>query len=243
MHDNAEYFEHPYFEQRRTEVSTLERRCRTTFDKIARGIELDAVRGERHLDVGCDTGAFLLTAARLYGTKPVGVDIAQCSVAEAKRQAVEAYCCPLEDAPPSLDGLAVITAIDLIEHVVSPAVFLEEVRTRLRPGGVCYLETPNIASAVYRLGRALARSTGGAPSWIFERLFPPEHIQYFSRDGLTSLANAAGLEAVEISTRALPFADIGTSFPVRLGMTAVQSLDAAGRNEILLCMVLRRPLS
>ena len=241
-HDNADYFEHPYFEQRRTARSILERRCRTTFEKIGSAVALEALAGERHLDIGCDTGAFLATAARLYGTIPVGIDIAWRSVQEAARQGIELYCSPIESAPETLRDLALITAIDLIEHVVDPGKLLAQVRARLRPGGVCYFETPNIASSVYRVGRTLARVTGGAPSWVFERLFPSEHIQYFSPAGLRALAAQAGLDIVEISTRPLPHTDIAASVPVRIGMATVQTLDrGAAGEQILLCMLARRP--
>src|SRR4051812_20389984 len=52
LHDNADYFRHPYFEQRRAAKRAIERRCHEAFVKIGRAISLNALRGERHLDVG-----------------------------------------------------------------------------------------------------------------------------------------------------------------------------------------------
>jgi hypothetical protein len=131
----------------------------------------------------------------------------------------------------------------LIEHTIDPAKFLEQVKQRLCRGGICYLETPNVHSNVYRIGRAVARVTGGRPAWVFERLFPTEHIEYFSANGLRALAKRAGLEVVSLSARALPFADIAASLPVRIAMTAVQATDAISGQHILLCMVARRSVS
>jgi cyclopropane fatty-acyl-phospholipid synthase-like methyltransferase len=241
LHDNPDYYEHPYFERRRGLTEAVERRCRAAFARIGKGIDLQSLRGERHLDVGCDTGSFLLAAAKLWATVPAGVDVAHRSVAEARRRGLEAYCCTLESSPESLTDFSVITAIDVVEHVVDPAMFLAEVRRRLRPGGICYLETPNAASNVYRIGRAVSRLSGGRPRWVFERLFPSEHIQYFSREGFLALADRSGLEVVSLFHRKLPFEDIGASWPVRLALSTVQMLDAFAGDRILLCMVVRRP--
>ena len=241
LHDNPNYYEHPYFEQRRGLTKAVERRCRAAFSDIGKCIDLESLRGERHLDVGCDTGSFLLAAAKVWGTIPVGVDVAHRSVAEARRLGLEAYCCTLESSPECLADFSVITAIDIVEHVVDPAAFLAEVRRRLRRGGICYLETPNPASNVYRIGRAVSRLSSGHPAWVFQRLFPREHIQYFSREGFLALADRSDLEVVSLFHRELPVADIGTSLPVRLAVSAVQMLDAFAGERLLLCVVLRRP--
>jgi hypothetical protein len=155
---------------------------------------------------------------------------------------LEAYCCTVDTAPDSIRDVSIVTAIDLIEHTIDPTKFLEQVKQRLRPGGICYLETPNVHSNVYRIGRAFARMTGGRPAWIFERLFPTEHIEYFSAIGLGTLAEQAGLEVLSVSTRALLFADIAASFAVRIAMSAIQSTDVIRGERILLCMIARRPI-
>jgi SAM-dependent methyltransferase len=241
LHDNAEYFHHPYFEHRRRRPDAVERRCRATFAKIGAAIDLGSLRGQTHPDVGCDTGDFVLAAARIFGTVPVGIDIAQRSVEESARQGVDAHCCSLEHAPTSLVGLTVVTAIDLLEHVVDPGGFLVDVKNRLRPGGAVYIETPNMASHVYSLGRALWRATGGPPAALLQRLFPSEHVQYFSGAGLAKAATNAGLEVVSLGTRPLPSADVGASAALRVAMSAIQTLDSASGKGILLCMVARRP--
>jgi SAM-dependent methyltransferase len=185
----------------------------------------------------------LLAAHHIYGTVPVGIDISRRAVEEAVSRGLEAYCCTVETAPDSIRNVSIVTAIDLIEHTIDPTKFLEQVKQRLRPGGICYLETPNVHSNVYRIGRAVARVTGGRPDWVFERLFPPEHIEYFSASGLRALVKRAGLEMVSVSARALPFASIAASLPVRIAMTAIQATDAISRHQILLCMVARRSVS
>ncbi len=203
-HDTDDYFAHPYFEDRREMSTVLENRCRLTFNAIGRALDVSSLKGETHLDVGCDTGTFLRAAARLYGTIPCGVDVAQRSVAEAKGAGTPAFCGTIHELPSHVSNLALVTAIDVIEHVTDPVGLLAEIRERLRPGGICFIETPNAASLLYRSGHFAARLTGNRPVRIFDCLFPIEHVQYFSLDGIRLAAMRAGLEVVEGSSRRLP---------------------------------------
>ena len=134
-----------------------------------------------------------------------------------------------------------ITAIDLIEHVPDPGSFLRHLRKRLRPGGVVYLETPNIRSMVYRFGRTLSRLTGGRPRSLFERLFPAQHVQYFNPNSLGALALDNGFGVVRMDTRILPSSDIAAGALARAAISVLQALDSLSRTEILIWAVLKRP--
>lgn len=241
IHDAAEYFDHPYFQHRRHAQRAIDRRCRQIFQQLQAGVDLATLRGDRILDVGCDTGAFLASAAQQFGMVPQGVDVATRAVEMARSHGIDAYATTLEDAPAHLSRLSVITAIDLIEHVVDPRSLLTSIFQRLRPGGVTYLETPNIRSSVYQVGRLLCRLTAGRPVATFERLFPPQHIQYFTRESFTAMACDCGFEVVRLQSRPLPFADLATSLPIRVGLTGLQVVDQLTGNGILLCALLRRP--
>ena len=242
LHDTADYYEHPYFQERRCQDAAIRRRCRLIFDHLSAVVPTERLRGRRLLDVGCDTGALLRAASELYGVVPVGIDVASRAIEETRRSGVEAYCCDLGSAPDHVRELDVITAIDLVEHVPNPEEFLRQVRDRLAPGGVAYLETPNIRSLVYRAGRLLHRLTGGWPRSIFARLFPPQHVQYFTERGFRLLAEAASLEVVRLDKRVLPLADLATAVPVGLGLSLLQGLDRLFGTPILLCAVVRRPV-
>lgn len=242
IHDTEDYFDHPYFELRRRLSPAILRRCRNVFARLARGTDVAALRGQRMLDVGCDTGAFLQAAAQEFGVVPVGIDTASRAIAAAQRQGIEAYLTPLESAPDHLQDFPAITAIDVVEHVTDPASFLREIRKRLRPGGVAYLETPNIRSTVYRTGRGLSTLTHGWPAGLFERLFPPQHVQYFTAPSFAALAGAAGFEIVSKDTRVLPWDNIAAALPVRAALASMQALDRMIGAGILICAVLRRPL-
>jgi SAM-dependent methyltransferase len=241
LHDNDDYFDHPYFKLRRVITPGHRRRCQDVFARLSAGLELSSLQGQRFLDIGCDTGLFLKTAQEEFGIIPVGIDVAERAVEIAREQGVEAYHASIEDAPAELHDFQAVTAIDLIEHVVDPGEFLRQVRGRIRPGGVLYLETPNIRSMVYRFGQALSKVTGGRPAELMQRLFPPQHVQYFTPRSFGSLARASGFDVVRLSERGLPSSDISASPGALVAIGALQAFDRLLGTEILLCAVLRRP--
>jgi 2-polyprenyl-6-hydroxyphenyl methylase / 3-demethylubiquinone-9 3-methyltransferase len=208
------------------------------FDRVRGALPDFSPRGLRHLDVGCDTGVFLDAFARRYGTRPVGVDVSARAVALARDRGIEAYATDVTQASRQLDDFALITLIDVIEHAADPVQLLRDVRGRLRAGGVCYIETPNIRSLVYGLGRSLSNLTGGRPAWLCERLFLPEHVQYLSAEGLKHAAEAAGLRLATISRRSLGAADVNVAVPVKAAVQSIQAIDRLLAREILHCAVL-----
>ena len=241
LHDQGSYFDHPYFELRRAVSPRPRWRWRWIFSRLAGAVDVAGLRGQRLLDIGCDTGAFLEAAAEQFGVIPVGVDVAEKAVAGARSRGIEAWRGTLEQAPQSLMGLRVVTAIDLIEHVSEPARFLREIFRRLEPGGVVYIETPNIASAVYSAGRMLSFVIRGRESAWMRRLFPAEHVQYFTASSLAGLGRSCGFEVAWLGTRVLPWRDIAASAGVRVGMAVLQAADRLARNRLLICAVMRRP--
>jgi 2-polyprenyl-3-methyl-5-hydroxy-6-metoxy-1,4-benzoquinol methylase len=199
---------------------------------LARTRPAFATAGKRHLDVGCDTGLFLESFSRLYGTRPTGIDVAKRAVAIARAKGIEAYDTDLLHAS-DLPDFHLITLIDVIEHVPDPMALLRAVRGRLAADGVCYVETPNVRSTVYRVGRLLCNATGGRPAWICDRLFLPEHVQYLSATGLAAAARAAGLSVVLQGRRRLQGPDVNTSPLVNVAVQALQVADRITSREIL----------
>jgi SAM-dependent methyltransferase len=236
-HDNDTYFNHPYFEHRRSAIERTEERCRDVLRRVLHACPLFAPAGRRHLDVGCDTGIFVETFARCHGTLPVGIDVTARAVRLARARGIEAHQCELGQLN-DLAPFSLITLIDVIEHVADPVQLLRDVKARLQPGGVCYVETPNMHSTIYGTGRVLSNLTGGRPAWLCERLFLPEHVQYLSAAGLARAASAADLRVVAMTRRCLHSHDVNASMPLRAGVRVLQSLDRLLAREILHCAVL-----
>jgi SAM-dependent methyltransferase len=134
----------------------------------------------RILDVGAAYGYFV-KAARLAGWDASGIELAPDVAREGERLAGAPIVAGdfLEVALEP--GYDVITMFDVIEHMRDPLACLRRARELLAPGGLVVIETGDVASAWARL---LGRR------WYF--LDPPQHVWYFSADGLERLLERAG---------------------------------------------------
>lgn len=136
--------------------------------------------GASLLDVGCGSGAFLLLAKRagwsVYGCEPdpQATQVAREVGLTVRQGGIEAF----KDMPISFD---VITLGHVIEHVHNPKALLEEAHHLLKPGGMVWLETPNIRSFGHR---------HYGPNW--RGLEPPRHLVIFTRRSLDQLLQETG---------------------------------------------------
>ena len=154
----------------------------------ARGAAAAGSARPRVLDIGCATGA-LLAALRDSGWEPQGVEIskAQADYGEA-HHGLPIFAGSVEAAafPSALFDL--VHASHLIEHLNSPASFLDEVARILAPGGLIVLTTPNVDGFQARLL---------GPRW---RSAIYDHLYLFSLRTLRELLEAKGFVVVRSAT-------------------------------------------
>lgn len=137
-------------------------------------------RGQRLCEVGC-AGGELLAIARYRGWEAVGVEISTEAAAFACRErGVNVLAGTLEEHAAHIGLFDVAIANDVIEHVPSPRLFIEQLRTILKPDGVASLETPNWGGIWRRLGGA---------AWLGINRF---HICLFDRRSLVRLMTDCG---------------------------------------------------
>ncbi|MBT5875790.1 MAG: class I SAM-dependent methyltransferase [Candidatus Latescibacteria bacterium] len=158
--------------------------------------------GGRILDVGCKFGG-LLKAARDRGWDPVGLDVNPAFCEFVSRNGFEIHSTYLENMPESVEPFDVITMSHVLEHIERPDSALKAIRERLNPGGLVYIETPDVSSpiawAVYR-GRWLGVTT-------------PGHVWAYTQRTLTDVISNQGLEVIW-SGRWIPYAP--TDYPKTL---------------------------
>lgn len=239
LHDDDDYFETPYFTNRRQQIKRAEARCRKLFAAMHATGQAPEASGARTLDIGCGGGELLDAARRLFGVDPVGLDVAQAAARQVEQKKIDAVRGSVTDLPrePVFDY---IFAIDVIEHVSDPQAFVQAIADRLRPGGMAYIETPNHLSVVYGVGRLLANLTGGRPRDALARLYPPHHIVYLSANALQVSIKQSRLELRRFYTRRLPMLDVGGAWPLRFGLGALQILDTVTGEKALTCMLLSK---
>lgn len=140
--------------------------------------------GEHWLDIGCGSGVFLDEASKA-GFSPQGIDISEEAVDKARRRNLRAYTATVENVFPDT-AYDVVTAFDVIEHVLDPVSFLESVYKLLRPRGILALTSPDTSSLICRLMRR---------RWFF--YIPEQHLFYFNRRNLSALLLLLGFNVLD----------------------------------------------
>ncbi|MBI5806600.1 class I SAM-dependent methyltransferase [candidate division TA06 bacterium] len=107
------------------------------------------------LDVGCGIGRFLNEASARYDA--FGTEISEYALMSARHQACLKGRLTQADAlkglPYRSGSFDVVTALDIVEHLEHPELFIAEAWRLLRPGGLLVISTPNPDS----LGRAIKK--------------------------------------------------------------------------------------
>ena len=115
-------------------------RMRRCFDLLAPYLKT----GQRVLELGCGDGV-LLAMLKRHGVHPIGLDMDRESAqATARMLQVPVLTGAFEDIDLRGERFDAVVLVHLIEHFYEPVEMLRKARTLLRPGGMLFLETPNI---------------------------------------------------------------------------------------------------
>lgn len=148
------------------------------------------------LDVGCGSGS--PTKAIALMNRVVGLDIDVKALKECQKISpnIPLVCGVAEKLPFKDKTFDMICAIELIEHLEKPKVFLKEAKRILKNNGTLLLTCPNIASFRSRLMFLLFGS--------FPDYRNPEHIQHFTGYTLRKLLEENGFKVINIWSVGLP---------------------------------------
>jgi len=145
------------------------------------------------LDLGCSSGSFLASMRSdswsLYG---VEMSANEAATAEA-RTAGKIVVGTVLDAPFPAESFDAITCFDVLEHLYEPRRIMAKVSYWLKPGGVFYVQVPNIDSAEARVFGT-----------YWHGLELPRHLFHYSPASLNFLAESAGLRPLLLETRRNP---------------------------------------
>ena len=118
---------------------------------------LNAFAGLSVLDVGCGGGLVAEPLAR-QGLTVTGVDAATAAIAAANAHAagqglqIEYVAGTVEQLAAEGRRFDVVTALEVIEHMPDPAIFVADLDAVLKPGGVVVLSTLNRTMTSFALG-------------------------------------------------------------------------------------------
>jgi len=134
----------------------------------------------RILEIGCATGDVL---AELVGEYPVvhGIELSEAACAVARARGLDVFCGTLEEYRTD-QQYDVVFMSHVIEHVLDPVATVAIIERLLAPGGVLYLETPNVGSLDARVWKS---------RWGL--IHYPRHLYLFDRSTITRLLDGASL--------------------------------------------------
>ena len=149
-----------------------------------------AHKGERVLDVGCGSGAYLqLMKERgwdVYGIEP-SEGAAKAAVVTLGVPADNIFVGPAEQASWPANSFDLVTLSHVLEHLPEPRQTLADIHRWLRPGGRVRIWVPNIESAESKVFGKL---------WF--GLDVPRHLVHYSSATVRRLVEGAGFEIERI---------------------------------------------
>lgn len=152
------------------------------FDRMRDIIEHNAT-GRRILDIGCFNGAFL---KYLGGTwERFGVEPCLEARKVAETRMVNVLGDTINDIPDQ-EKFDVITAFDVLEHIVNPLPFFSTIKRFLAPNGIFVASSGDTDTLGWRLQ--------GARYWYCSYL--PEHVSFYNRKSLDFIANFLEMQTI-----------------------------------------------
>ncbi len=142
------------------------------------------------LDIGCAHG-LLLDKAKQVGYETQGVEPTLANATVARGKGHEVFNGWLSDFVAQNVGqyFDVITCLDVIEHIDDPKSFLQLAASLLAEDGLMVISTPNYSGVIAKL-------LGAKDPYMT----PPEHITFFSIDGMRKLSKACGFQVNSVQS-------------------------------------------
>ena len=179
---DANYSEHEFYCEHYLENEKLYR-------GFARGMVGIAQRYKnkgRLLDIGCSVG-FVLDESKKIGFEGEGLELNKKAVDIARSKGFEVKCCDLDKAGYQENNFDVVVLNHILEHIVEPNIFLQEIKRIFKREGILIIGVPNHASLVAGIYRT---------RWYGWGL--PEHIWHFDKKSLAGLLERNGFKTREL---------------------------------------------
>lgn len=140
----------------------------------------------RLLDIGCAVG-FLMEQAMREGFEAEGIELNEKAVKIASSKGLNVKKCALQESGYRKNIFDVVILNHVLEHIIEPNRFMQEVRSVLNDDGILVMGVPNHNSLVARLFRR---------QWYGWGI--PEHIWHFDRKSFRSLLYNNGFKVKEM---------------------------------------------
>jgi SAM-dependent methyltransferase len=140
------------------------------------------------LDVGAGNGFFVKVARDEFGLDAAGIEISpEAGAFAGDVLGVDLLIGDISNHDETYD---VVTAFSVIEHVADPLAMVEMLASKLKPGGLLVLATPNPS--------CIQRRVKGVKRWAM--ICPPHHLNVLTTRGVEALLGGAGFEIIRRET-------------------------------------------
>ena len=223
-----------YYEGTQEEIEASEWRYKDVSKFLVSEIEEFHKKGTL-LDVGCGYGFFLLEAKK-HGWRVFGTELSHIAVnyAREKQGLPDVFFSDLSDITFSVDKFDAINLTNVLEHVPSPTVILENCKSKMADGGVLLIRVPNmdfhaLKEKLKSMINAFGLGEGGEMTYLASA--PPHHLIGYTAKTLRKYFEKAGLQTVKVKPSKLS-AVANRSVVFRVFDAMVQVLYTLSRGRI-----------
>lgn len=156
------------------------------------------------MDFGCSTGYFGSLIKQAKNNQVYGVEISE-DLHEARNVLDGVYSFDLDgEWPPEVyeRKYDYLFFGDVLEHLKEPGLVLEKCKTLLKPNGLIFISTPNIAHISIRL-----ELMGGNFDYEPMGILDNTHLKYFTKKSLEKMVSDAGYKTVSTNFTANDYPD------------------------------------
>jgi 2-polyprenyl-3-methyl-5-hydroxy-6-metoxy-1,4-benzoquinol methylase len=152
-------------------------------------------RSGRLLDMGSGLGFFVKAAGSRPGWEAHGCEISPAAVKFAREQLglKTVVCSPLQDVDLPRASFDIITIWDVLDHILRPDPLLTRAKALLKPDGMLFIRTPNIAVQLLRV--RLLKAIGGIRQGT-KYLQGADHAHHYSVGSIAKLLRRNGFADV-----------------------------------------------
>lgn len=138
------------------------------------------------LDVGCFDGALLDSLGATF--KKYGIEASKDAQKICRDAGIEIVADSAETLSSSDRKYDVICAVDVIEHLIQPHIFIKDIVTKLNPNGLLIISTGNASNGLWKLF--------GGRYWYCAF---PEHISFISPEWINGITKNYPLSLLELT--------------------------------------------